>query len=175
MKKKLVEYQSINNMDEERMVKKVTQEADDWAKNIFTEIEIIMEELGINIIEVTKLNKKQWEQVIDKKINEKADEEARKDCYMKEKTRMIANEEREQKKYIWEQLKENGRTICEVRTNMIKKGANFGEKGKDLSCAEKKKQQNTSSNAAGHKTTSNQKDIRKTLKEREQVKEILKG
>ena len=89
-----------------------------------------MEELGINSIEVTKMNKKQWEQVIDKKIKEKADEEARKDCYIKEKTKMIANEERELKKYIWEQLKENGRAIFEVRTNMIKIGANFGEKGK---------------------------------------------
>ena len=89
-----------------------------------------MEELEINNVEVTKMNKKQWEQVIDKKIKEKADEEARKNCYMKEKTKIIANEERELKKYIWEQLKENGRTIFEVRTNMIKKGANFGEKGK---------------------------------------------
>ena len=49
---------------------------------------------------------------------------------MKEKTGMLANEERELKKYILEQLKENGRTIFEVRTNMIKIGANFGEKGK---------------------------------------------
>ena len=98
-----------------------------------------MEELGINIIEVTKLNKKQWEQVIDKKIKEKADEEARKDCYMKAKTRMIANEERELKKYIWEQLKENGRTIFEVRTNMIKIGANFGEKGKRCKLCGKEK------------------------------------
>ena len=64
-----------------------------------------MEEPGINIIEVTKLDKKQSEQVIDKKIKEKADEEERKDWYMKEKTRMIANEERELKKYLWEQLK----------------------------------------------------------------------
>ena len=75
------------------------------AKNIFTEKEIIMVELGINSIEVTKMNKKQWEQVIVKKIKEKADEEARKDCYMKEKSKMIANEEGELKKYIWEQLK----------------------------------------------------------------------
>ena len=49
---------------------------------------------------------------------------------MKEKTKMIANEERELKKYIREQLKENGRTIFEVRTNMIKIGANFEEKEK---------------------------------------------
>ena len=72
MKKKLVEYQRIKNMDEERMVKKVTQEAEkSWAKNIFTETKRIIEELGINSIEVTKMNKKQWEQVIDKKIKEK--------------------------------------------------------------------------------------------------------
>ena len=58
MKKKLVEYQRIKNMNEERMVKKVIQEAEKLgAKNIFTETEIRMEELGINIIEVTKLNK----------------------------------------------------------------------------------------------------------------------
>ena len=118
-------------MDEERMVKKVTQEAEKLgAKNIFTETEIIMEEQGINRIEVTKMNKKQWKQVIDKKIKEKADEEAQKDYYMKEKTKMIANEERELKKYIWEQLKETGRTIFEVRTNMIKIGANFGKREK---------------------------------------------
>ena len=42
-----------------------------------------MEELGINSIEVTKMNKKQH--IIDKKTKEKAYEEARKDCYMKEK------------------------------------------------------------------------------------------
>ena len=84
-----------------------------------------MEELGINSIEVSKMKKKLWEQVIDKKVKEKADEEARKDCYMKAKIKMIRNEERELKKYIWEHLKENGRTIFEVRTNMIKIGANF--------------------------------------------------
>ena len=40
------------------MVKKVTQEAEKLgAKNIFTETEIIMEEFGINSIEVTKMNK----------------------------------------------------------------------------------------------------------------------
>ena len=55
----------------------MTQEAEKLgAKNIFTETEIIMRELRINSIEVTKMNKKQWEQVIDKKIKEKADEEA---------------------------------------------------------------------------------------------------
>ena len=64
-----------------------------------------MEELGINIIEVTKMNKKQWEQAIDKKIKENADEEARKDCYMKEKTKIIANEERELKKIHMEAAK----------------------------------------------------------------------
>ena len=54
------------------MVKKVTREAEKLgAKNIFTETEIIMKELGINSTEVTKMNKKQWEQVIDKKIKEK--------------------------------------------------------------------------------------------------------
>ena len=51
---------------------------------------------------------------------------------MKEKTRMITNEERELKKYIWKQLKENGRTISAVRTNMIKIGANFEEKRKKM-------------------------------------------
>ena len=84
MKKKLVDYQRIK-MDEERIVKKWHRKQKNGAKNIFTEKEIIMEELGINSIEVTKMNKKLWEQVIDKKIKEKADEEARKDCYMKEK------------------------------------------------------------------------------------------
>ena len=59
MKKKLVEYQRIKNMNEERMVKKVTQEAGKLgAKNIFTETERIMEELEINSIEVTKNEQK---------------------------------------------------------------------------------------------------------------------
>ena len=134
---------------------------------------------------------------IDKKIKEKADEEARKDCYMKEKTKMVANEERELKKYIWEQLKVNRRTIFEVRTNMIKIGANFGEKvkrcelsGKEetiehifkccwsqdhiqpkmyqdimVKIKEKKKEEIREIAEA----------LRKTLKEREQLKEILKG
>ena len=34
MKKKLVEYQRIKNMDEERMVKKMTQEAENWGQRI---------------------------------------------------------------------------------------------------------------------------------------------
>ena len=82
-----------------------------------------------------------------------------KDCYMKEKTKMIANEERELNKYIWEQLKANGRTIFEARTNMIKIGAIFGEKWKR--CELYGKEETTeSSNAAGHKTTFNQKCIK---------------
>ena len=56
--------------------------------------------------------------------------------------------------------KKNGRSIFEERTNIIKIGVNFGEKGKKCCCAEKKKRQNTSSNATGHKTTSNQKSIK---------------
>ena len=72
MKKKLVEYQRIKNMDEERMVKKVTREAEQLgAKNIFTETEIIMEELGINSTEVTKMNKKTVEASNRQKIKEK--------------------------------------------------------------------------------------------------------